>query len=99
MTGTGNHCVINYQRISKICFRPTPGALDWARELPGHSAEVPAATVDDVVGQEHVTQTLRNAIAQNRIAHAYLFVGPRGIGKTTIARIFAKRSTEFTGRP
>ena len=44
----------------------------------------------DVVGQEHVTQTLANAISQSRIAHAYLFCGPRGTGKTTVARIFAK---------
>ncbi len=45
---------------------------------------------DDVVGQEHVTRTLKNAIEAGRVAHAYLFVGPRGIGKTSLARIFAK---------
>lgn len=44
----------------------------------------------DVVGQEHVTATLRNAIAQHRIAAAYIFAGPRGIGKTTTARVLAK---------
>jgi len=45
---------------------------------------------EDVVGQEHITGTLANAIAQNRVAHGYLFCGPRGVGKTTTARILAK---------
>jgi DNA polymerase-3 subunit gamma/tau len=47
-------------------------------------------TFDDLVGQAHVSRTLKNAVAQNRLAHAYLFVGPRGIGKTSTARILAK---------
>ncbi|MCM8765275.1 MAG: DNA polymerase III subunit gamma/tau [Candidatus Omnitrophica bacterium] len=45
---------------------------------------------EEVVGQEHVTTTLKNAVIQKRIAQAYLFAGPRGVGKTTVARIFAK---------
>ena len=48
------------------------------------------ATFKSVVGQEALTTTLRNAIASNKLAHAYLFCGPRGVGKTTCARIFAK---------
>ncbi len=47
-------------------------------------------TFDDVLGQDHVVTTLRNAIEADRLAHAYLFVGPRGTGKTSTARIFAK---------
>src|SRR6516225_1367085 len=47
-------------------------------------------TFDDLVGQTHVSRTLKNAVTQNRLAHAYLFVGPRGVGKTSTARILAK---------
>ena len=47
-------------------------------------------TFADVVGQEHVVRTLRHAIETGRVANAYLFIGPRGIGKTTLSRIFAK---------
>lgn len=47
-------------------------------------------TFDEVAGQEHVVTTLKNAIKENRIAHAYLFAGPRGTGKTTVAKLLAK---------
>ncbi len=48
------------------------------------------ATFESVVGQKHVTSTLQNAIASNQLAQAFLFCGPRGVGKTTCARILAK---------
>ena len=48
------------------------------------------STFESVVGQHALTTTLKNAIATNKLAHAYLFCGPRGVGKTTCARIFAK---------
>ena len=45
---------------------------------------------EDVLGQEHVTATLKNALISDKLAHAFLFCGPRGVGKTTCARILAK---------
>ena len=48
------------------------------------------ATFRSVVGQKHITSTLQNAIERGQLAHAYLFCGPRGVGKTTCARILAK---------
>ena len=56
-------------------------------------------TFDEVVGQEHVTRTLRNAIRSDRVAHAFLFTGPRGVGKTTTARLLAKATLRYRNSP
>src|SRR5438105_12651425 len=53
-------------------------------------------SLKEVVGQEHITETLSEALKQGRISHAYLFTGPRGVGKTSVARIWAH---EINGLP
>ena len=66
------------------------GGLDSGVSYQVFARKYRPQTFDDLVGQAHVTRTLKNAVEQNRLAHAYLFVGPRGIGKTSTARILAK---------
>lgn len=73
--------------------RKTPAAAKKADGGTVHIAlplKYRPMTFEDVVGQEHVTRTLKHAIESGRVANAYLFVGSRGIGKTTLSRIFAK---------
>jgi DNA polymerase III subunit gamma/tau len=80
--------------------RVTGKIFGWRRLLPPTNVSRVSYTVfarkyrpqtfDEVVGQEHISRTLKNAIEQNRLAHAYIFVGPRGTGKTSTARILAK---------
>ena len=65
----------------RLARRPAPLAL-YRRYRPD--------TFADVIGQEHVTEPLQRALANNRVNHAYLFSGPRGCGKTTSARILAR---------
>src|SRR5690606_25710764 len=85
------------------CSSSTPGSGAWrVRACRGPAAEEEQvsylaiarkyrpSTFDEIVGQEHVTRTLRNAIAGGRIHHAFLFTGARGVGKTTAARALAR---------
>jgi DNA polymerase-3 subunit gamma/tau len=78
-----------------VSHRDVSTSLDMTIRLTPVNYEVFARkyrpqTFDDLVGQPHVSRTLKNAVSQNRLAHAYLFVGPRGVGKTSTARILAK---------
>lgn len=77
-------------RFLKIGFRLRFAAVDCGVSYQVFARKYRPQTFDDLVGQEHVVRTLKNAVEQNRLAHAYLFVGPRGIGKTSTARILAK---------
>jgi DNA polymerase-3 subunit gamma/tau len=69
---------------------PAPAGLDAGSRYTVVARRYRPQTFEEVVGQDHVVQALRNAILLGRVTHAYLFSGTRGVGKTSIARIFAK---------
>ena len=74
---------------ARFCIK---GRDSWSvqSDLSGIVPRVAFAKFADLVGQEHVTRTLKNALKEKRFSHAYLFSGPRGTGKTSTAKIFAK---------
>ena len=82
-----------YRGFESLSLRHFP-LTSWYRNRPMSYLVIARKwrpqTFAEVVGQPHVTRTLQNAISKNRIAHAYLFCGARGVGKTSVARIFAK---------
>ncbi len=89
----------SHRGASQVANTPKSGTGSDGQPNPPEAAGQPYTVVarryrpqrfDDVVGQDHVVRALRNAIRMNRIAQAYLFCGTRGVGKTTMARIFAK---------
>ena len=76
-----------------VCIHTRPIAVRQHKKMENYivsARKYRPSTFNSVVGQKSLTTTLRNAILSNKLAHAYLFCGPRGVGKTSCARIFAK---------